>query len=868
MRQRMNLVCQLGGLLMAAMAMGTMPVAGHAKTSGPNLIVNAGFENNPPPTGIGNHIGWPITPWVLGSSASANVVTVDGGTGYSNNPNFDAEGTAAGVRQNYLDIAGGANTVSQTFTVPTCGSSDTAPRQVDFYGYFTVRDSVSKSGSGYIRILDQTANNAVLAEATITDLKPTDAQGNIVNPSLQTWKKFGSTAMVLPGHQITYTAYFTDNLNFDKAFMAFTDGAACPSTSLALAKQWNGASNGHQASLQATRDNGATVVDSFVSTANGTQGQVQQDATPFIVFADDEIRIVETLTNAGGKTYNATLSCTGDTTVTGPVAGAFTVKVGSVAANTAPIVCTMVNTNTAQSTLRLVKQWIGAVEGDVATITASPGNGASGGAITLASTATSLANGAAGQTQSGTATVVNAGATYAIAEAMSSSSAAVYDQAMVCSNAQQSGQSVTVSAGAQAVCTITNTLAALHIDKQASAPADTNGSTIVGDVGDQITYTFTVSNTGRSALSQIVVTDQMFSAPGAITWTGSLASLAAGTSVSGTAVYTITANDVNSANGLVVNEVTAAATSAGGNTVNSNKATTSTPTQKSSPAVTITKAASVADTNGSTLVGDLGDVITYVFTVTNSGDTPLTGVAVTDPLPNLSGITYDAWPNPAAPGELPKGTSVIARATYSILQSDVVATKVDNQATVAAHPLAGVTPTALSNLVSVPTVAPKPALSIAKSAVVSDSNTSTHLGDIGDQVTYTIVVSNTGNTPLSGVKVVDPLPGLSGLQITWPDMAAPGVLPKGLSATATATYTITAADVQAGVVNNTATANADPQAGVAVPSVNASASVNTYKEATAASPTPVPTLTNWALACLSIMLVLWAAMGVRNYERR
>lgn len=46
-----------------------------------NLIVNGGFENNPPPE-WGNNIGWQFTPWILGPGNQSNVVKVYGPGGF------------------------------------------------------------------------------------------------------------------------------------------------------------------------------------------------------------------------------------------------------------------------------------------------------------------------------------------------------------------------------------------------------------------------------------------------------------------------------------------------------------------------------------------------------------------------------------------------------------------------------------------------------------------------------------------------------------------------------------------------------------------------------------------------------------------
>ena len=80
-------------------------------------------------------------------------------------------------------------------------------------------------------------------------------------------------------------------------------------------------------------------------------------------------------------------------------------------------------------------------------------------------------------------------------------------------------------------------------------------------------------------------------------------------------------------------------------------------TVSKSPGMKIVKTAFVAAVDGA------GDVITYTFTVTNTGNVTLTGVTVTDPLPT-GGPSYRraATPTPTAcsmstrPGPTPPAT--------------------------------------------------------------------------------------------------------------------------------------------------------------------------------------------------------------------
>jgi hypothetical protein len=81
-------------------------------------------------------------------------------------------------------------------------------------------------------------------------------------------------------------------------------------------------------------------------------------------------------------------------------------------------------------------------------------------------------------------------------------------------------------------------------------------------------------------------------------------------------------------------------------------------------------------------------------------------------------------------------------------------------------------------------------------------------GDVSvdDTLTYSFVATNIGNQTLTTVTIVDPLPGLSDL------VCAPGqpaTLDPSDTLECTATYVVTQADIEAGEIHNTATADSD-----------------------------------------------------------
>ncbi|MCW2952198.1 MAG: conserved repeat domain protein [Conexibacter sp.] len=118
-----------------------------------------------------------------------------------------------------------------------------------------------------------------------------------------------------------------------------------------------------------------------------------------------------------------------------------------------------------------------------------------------------------------------------------------------------------------------------------------------------------------------------------------------------------------------------------------------------------------------------------------------------------------------------------------------------------------------------PAVPSTPALTVAKTATPSTINAA------GDAVSYSFLVTNTGNVALSGVSVADafvaPSSGALG-----PVSCPVTTLAVGASTTCTApAYVATQADVDAGVIANSATATGTPPLGPAVTSPPSAATV-------------------------------------------
>ncbi|MFW0775479.1 DUF7507 domain-containing protein, partial [Paenarthrobacter nitroguajacolicus] len=335
-----------------------------------------------------------------------------------------------------------------------------------------------------------------------------------------------------------------------------------------------------------------------------------------------------------------------------------------------------------------------------------------------------------------------------------------------------------------------------------SKSADASGIQDPSAVGDLIMYAFKAENTGNVLLTDVSINDPLAGLSSLVySWPGNPGELLPGQSVTATATYSITQADITA--GHVANSATTTGTPPVGPPVTPPPGTTDTPLT-SAPAMEFSKSADASAIQVPSVVGDL---ITYTFTSKNTGNVPLSNVSISDPLTGLSALNY-AWPG--TPGELLPGQSVTATATYAITQADINSGHVENTATTTGTPPTGPSVTPPPGSTDTP-LTQGPALELTKSADSSDvQNPSVE----GDQVTYTFTSKNTGNVKLTGVVIDDPLAGLSPLVYTWP--GAPGELLPGQSVTATATYAITQADIDAGHVANTATTTGTPPSGPAV----------------------------------------------------
>ena len=293
--------------------------------------------------------------------------------------------------------------------------------------------------------------------------------------------------------------------------------------------------------------------------------------------------------------------------------------------------------------------------------------------------------------------------------------------------------------------------------------------------GDLLHYSYLVTNAGNVTLHDpIVVNDDK--ATTVICPALPAAGLAPGASITCTATYAISQNDLDA--GALTN--IASATS--GNTVSPSDKVTVNAEQK--PGLKLSKS---ADPTSYSLLGQLID---YKYIVENNGNVTLQGpFSVADD----KGIPVTC----AAPASLAPADTMECHASYAITQADLDAGSVTNHAEAQAFfggnpvksPMAQVTITAVQTR----------ALSLDKTAI------ETTYASAGDEIHYDYLVTNVGNVTLHDAIAIND----NKTTATCDALPLTGLAPLA-SIHCTATYVVQQADLDSGAVTNIATASSGP----------------------------------------------------------
>ncbi len=336
---------------------------------------------------------------------------------------------------------------------------------------------------------------------------------------------------------------------------------------------------------------------------------------------------------------------------------------------------------------------------------------------------------------------------------------------------------------------------AVSLDKTATVTPSSDQNAV--KVGDTIQYSYAVTNIGNVDLASVTVSDPSAGAVSCPTPPAPGLAPGARETCTADAAYTVTQADVDA--GAVTDTATATGIDDQRNvSAPSNPNTATVLTVTGDATVSLAKSATVTPSGDRNAV-KVGDAIQYSYEVTNAGNITLTSVAVNDP--SAGSVTC---PAPAAPGLAPGASETCtADSPYTVAQADVDAGAVTDSATATGVDTQGAQsePSAAST-VTVPAVAAAPSVSLSKTAKV-DPAADQNAVRVGDRISYSYTVTNTGNVTLTSVAVSDPSTG----NVTCPTPASPGLAP-GQSETCTADdpHPVTQADVDAGGVTDTATA--------------------------------------------------------------
>ncbi|BAO76682.1 T9SS C-terminal target domain-containing protein [Winogradskyella sp. PG-2] len=370
-------------------------------------------------------------------------------------------------------------------------------------------------------------------------------------------------------------------------------------------------------------------------------------------------------------------------------------------------------------------------------------------------------------------------------------------------------------------------------------------------LGDTVTYTITVANTGNVTLDGVGIVDTFEDANGnALTLAtgptfvstnqvgGVDGTLRVGEIATYTATYVIEQDAVDA--GGFSNSVLAD----GDSPMNTNVDDTSDddddldgntdddPTETTiseDPSIEAVK--TVAITNDVAPAGaSLGDTVTYTITVANTGNVTLDGVGIVDTFEDANGNTLTLATGPTfvstnqvggVDGTLRVGEIATYTATYVIEQDAVDAGGFSNSVLADGDSPMNTNVDDTSdddddtdgNTEDDPTeivIVSNPSISLIKTALpLEDTNGDGIAGSIDDFITYAFTVTNTGNVTLTNVQIQDTLPGINlmggPIAVLLPNQPD--------SSTFTATYQITQADLDTGFVINSATVSGEAPGG-------------------------------------------------------
>jgi len=238
-------------------------------------------------------------------------------------------------------------------------------------------------------------------------------------------------------------------------------------------------------------------------------------------------------------------------------------------------------------------------------------------------------------------------------------------------------------------------------------------------VGGSVTYTYTVTNTGDTALSNVSVTDNKCSPVSYVSGDTNTDSLLQTTETwTFECTTTLTETTENTAVAKGKDELGKEVTDEDVITVTVHK-----------PGIKVVKAADKTEVKA-------GGSVTYTYTVTNTGDTPLLKVKVTDD--KCAPVTYKS-------GDTDENEILGLEETWTFTCTTTLTETTTNTAVATGEDRTG---QEVKDDDTAKVVVPKPGIKVVKTA---DKTTV----EIGGSVTYTYTVTNTGDIELLNVTVTD-----------------------------------------------------------------------------------------------------------------
>ncbi|MGH0807354.1 DUF7507 domain-containing protein [Bacillus toyonensis] len=324
--------------------------------------------------------------------------------------------------------------------------------------------------------------------------------------------------------------------------------------------------------------------------------------------------------------------------------------------------------------------------------------------------------------------------------------------------------------------------------------ADINGTKSVNklftDIGETLTYSISLANIGNIAATNVIYTDPIPSGttfiPGSVTVNG--VTQAGANPATGISIGSIAANSTTT----ISFQVFVPSIPQTNPILNSGTTTYQYIPVPNQPAVSGTDTTNIVSTqvNNATVTmakavdknfADIGDTLTYTVSFTGTGNTNANNVIFTDVIPTgttfvLNSLTIDGTTqvgaNPANGvniGSIPTGTT--KNVSFQVVVSAIPASNVVPNGSSASYQYtvnpsqSPVTKNISSNLVST---------QINNANVTLTKSTNKQFATIGETISYTILITNSGNTAANNVQLTDPLP--NGTILTLGSVTLNGVL--------------------------------------------------------------------------------------------